>query len=215
MTTSTGPYRKRLAGVALVMLSLGLSACTGSGEPTMGMTPPASIGGGGLSMPAVSSAPQPDMQPAPSASASLPVQSAAPQPLPAQAQTTTAGIARRSASVQFLPVVGAPPEKVAMLSEALSRSAAQKGVTILPSGSGTAPLRLKGYLSALGEGRETIVVYVWDVVDETGNRVSRIQGQERVSGNAADPWDSVGEAPLAAIAGRTIDEFLSAGPAAG
>lgn len=117
--------------------------------------------------------------------------------------------------VQFLPVVGAPPNTVASLSKALSDSAAANGIAIAPSEGPAAPLRLKGYLSALDEGSRTVVVYVWDVVDPAGNRVSRIQGQERIAGTAADPWSNVGDAALQAIASRTMAEIRRTAPASG
>ena len=44
---------------------------------------------------------------------------------------------------------------------------------------------LKGYFSAMTEGKETTVIYVWDVYDPAGNRLHRIQGQQKAPAQAA------------------------------
>ncbi|BDA85815.1 hypothetical protein Sa4125_33570 [Aureimonas sp. SA4125] len=118
-------------------------------------------------------------------------------------------------AVQFLPLVGAPPETVAALSQALAESAARSGVTILPSSDAAPPLRLKGYLSAMSEGSGTVVIYVWDIVDPAGMRVSRIQGQERIDAAGGDPWSVVGKEALARIAETTFRELRQQGAARG
>jgi hypothetical protein len=184
------PYLGRPA--LLAALSAGvLAGCSAAESPDFGLTPPAAIGGG-----AATAAIQPEPASPPAASAS---QSAflASQP----ASTGTVG------SVQFLPLVGAPPATVAALSQALAVSAAESGIAILPSGDPVAPLRLKGYFSAMSEGSGTVVVYVWDVVDPAGTRITRIQGQETIARSAADPWSAVDQAALARIAATTLQAF--------
>lgn len=128
---------------------------------------------------------------------------------PAPAEITATAPVGSIGPVQFLPVVGTPPAVAEMLSAALGAEAAKAGIGIAPSDAPTTPLRLKGYFSALGEGSETVVVYVWDVVDPAGNRLHRIQGQERAPGARpdTDPWMGVGEATLGAIARRTMGEL--------
>ncbi|MBC8129092.1 MAG: hypothetical protein H7Y08_02075 [Rhizobiaceae bacterium] len=214
MTLATGT-RLRPAIVLCALLSATLlAACTRSVDPTMGMVPPAEIGPSTgpvedavVSLPPVAGVGVSAVPPAGSFQTATPLISAA-------TMTPRAG-AGGEGPIQFLPVVGAPPQKVGLLSDALGRSAAESGVAILPSGGSVAPRRLKGYLSALSEGPETVVVYVWDVVDPAGNRVNRIQGQHRVAATAADPWDAVDAAALAAIAEETIDAFLRQGSASG
>lgn len=187
------------SGFALVLLA----ACTSSGDATMGMSPPTAIGAAGTAMPPLGDE---GASRAPPAVAALPA--AAPLRAPGDGSL-------RAGPIQFLPVVGAPARTVEALSEALARSAAERGVAILPSAGAPAPVRLKGYLSAIGEGRETVVVYVWDLIDPAGERVGRIQGQERVGASAADPWDAIDGAALRAIASGTIEEFLRSGSGRG
>ena len=76
------------------------------------------------------------------------------------------------------------------------------------SGDQTAEHVLKGYLSAYADGGKVTVVYVWDVLDNSGARLHRIQGQETVSGNAADPWAAVPARTMEGIASKTIRQYL-------
>ena len=179
--------------LAAGLLGLLLAGCTAT-DPTAGLSPSADIGGGGRF-------------------ASMSGGGAnAPEPVAMQAPAASPGAALIG-PIQFLPVVGAPASTVNELSQALAAEAERAGVAIAPSDGPATPVRLKGYLSALGEGRETIVIYVWDVVDPAGNRISRIQGQERAAGGgaAADLWSGVSREALSSIARRTIGEIARAG----
>lgn len=165
--------------VACAVLLLVLSGCR-SVDPTAGLSPAAEIG----------------------SASGADARSAEPVQITATAPAGSIG------PVQFLPVVGAPEAVARQLSAALAAAAAQAGVGIAPSDAQATPLRLKGYLSALAEDEATVVVYVWDLVNSSGERISRIQGQERVprTGQGGDPWADVSEMALSAIARRTMDE---------
>ncbi|WP_152046046.1 hypothetical protein [Aureimonas psammosilenae] len=105
--------------------------------------------------------------------------------------------------IQFLPAVGIPADKAQLLSMSLGEAARTANVTILPAAEGIAPRRLKGYLSTVDGASGEVVVYVWDVVDPGGERISRIQGQVETGGSGTS-WSGVGEATLREIASRTI-----------
>ncbi|GGE19153.1 hypothetical protein GCM10011390_42930 [Aureimonas endophytica] len=127
-----------------------------------------------------------------------------PEPAPA-APAAAAPSAAGAEPIQFLPVVGMPADKAALLSEALAKSAAAARIPILGSEAGPAAHRLKGYLSAVRDEQGTLVIYVWDVVDPAGERLNRIQGQVRATGAAgADPWTAVDAVTLRDIADRTL-----------
>ena len=184
----------RMAG----LLPLFLAGCTTS-DPSMGISPPGAISGAaaGSSGPVAS-----DFSPAPV------------QPGPTGARAPAG--ASQAGPIQFLPLVGAPEEKVAMLSQALAQAAAANGVALSPADGPVAPQRLKGYLSVLAEGRGTVVIYVWDVVDPQGVRLNRIQGQQRIdAADAGNPWSVVDGRAMAAIAATTMDEFRRAAPTQG
>ena len=186
--------RDKTAWLAAGLLPLLVAGCSTS-DPGMGMTPPGAISGASSSAPA-------DLSPAPL------------QPGPTYA-AAPAG-ASQTGPIQFLPLVGAPEDKVAMLSQALAQAAAASGVALSPSDGPVAPQRLKGYLSVLSEGRATVVIYVWDVVDPQGVRLNRIQGQQRIeAAGGSDPWSVVDASAMAAIAATTLQEFRRAAPSQG
>ncbi|MFD1329558.1 hypothetical protein [Mycoplana ramosa] len=126
-----------------------------------------------------------------------------------QAQTAALTPATDGESVRFLPIIGAPVEAVTPLSRQLGAQARANGLTIKSSSDNTSRYILKGYFSATQDGDRTIVVYVWDVLDSSGGRLHRIQGQDSVNATAADPWRAVPATTMEAIAQRTIEGYMS------
>ena len=104
--------------------------------------------------------------------------------------------------VIFLPLEGVPTRASSSLSRSLQQSASTRGIA-LQRRAGNAQYQLKGYFSALNDGSGTLLVYVWDVLDSSGKRVHRINGQERNSNNRADPWLAINEDDLARVAETT------------
>ncbi|MCG5479624.1 hypothetical protein [Sinorhizobium alkalisoli] len=129
---------------------------------------------------------------------------------PAESQHAAASPTAGSSagSIRFLPIIGAPVQAVTPLSRQLGASARAEGLAIKSSGDATSDHILKGYFSALQDGGKTTVVYVWDVLDGSGNRLHRIQGQDTVAGSAAEPWSAVPPETMQAIAERTISAYL-------
>lgn len=138
--------------------------------------------------------------------AAVPATPASPQTAaPAAPQTAAVAGAVR---MRFAPIIGAPVEKVTPLSRRFSARAKEQGVAIVASTDLTATHVIKGYFSVLGEGANTTVIYVFDILDPSGNRLHRIQGQESVTGsNAADPWAAVPATTLESIADKAMAEF--------
>jgi hypothetical protein len=113
----------------------------------------------------------------------------------------------RDARVQFAPVIGAAAEAVPPLSGRLTARAGQRGLTLTQGAEGATHI-VKGYFSTITDERGTAVIFVWDVLDPAGNRLHRIQGQERVAGSA-EGWPAVTSATMEAVADRTIDELAA------
>ncbi|MDB5550849.1 MAG: uncharacterized protein JWL86_833 [Rhizobium sp.] len=111
-------------------------------------------------------------------------------------------------SIRFLPIIGAPVQAVTPLSKELGVSARGNGLTIKSSSDRTAQHVLKGYLSAFSDGDKVTVVYVWDVLDNAGGRLHRIQGQESVPGGSGDAWASVPASVMQEIGVKTIAEYM-------
>jgi hypothetical protein len=112
--------------------------------------------------------------------------------------------------LQFAPIIGAPVEKVTPLSRELTAAAKAKGLTIVPSADTSPSQILKGYFSLLNENGQVTVVYVFDVLDNAGNRLHRIQGQESSAASSATAsWESVPDALMVKIADATIASFVA------
>jgi hypothetical protein len=111
-------------------------------------------------------------------------------------------------SIRFLPIIGAPVGAVTPLSRELGNSARSSGLTIKSSSDATSEHVLKGYLSAFSDGKNVTVVYVWDVLDNAGARLHRIQGQSVVPAKAADAWAAVPPETMQEIGVNTIAEYM-------
>jgi hypothetical protein len=133
------------------------------------------------------------------------------QPAPAtmamSAQTTAILAGTR---LQIAPIVGASVEAAAPLTAELQARARQLGITLAGSADQNATHVLKGYFSAISEGSDTTVIYVWDIYDPAGNRLHRINGQQQApSANGGDSWTAVTPASMQTIADQTIDQFAA------
>ncbi|MEN3791922.1 hypothetical protein [Fulvimarina sp. MAC3] len=138
------------------------------------------------------------------------------QPAPApQPQSQIAAVGQTSSEVQFLPLVGAPNEQANILAQALADEANRSGVTIRPASEKQASVRLKGYFSAFDEGDQSVLVYVWDVLDQNDERIHRIQGQERFARSPDGSWAGVDRAVLDRVARTTLQEAQSLPQASG
>lgn len=118
-----------------------------------------------------------------------------------------APVKRADARFAFDSVSGPPREVLASLSSALNQEAADKKLAVVARGDPAATYTIKGYLSAIGDGSNVVLVYVWDVMDKRGARVHRIQGQEVARASGSDPWAGVGNKTLNVIARRSVDEL--------
>ncbi|CCF20048.1 conserved exported protein of unknown function [Pseudorhizobium banfieldiae] len=131
------------------------------------------------------------------------------EPAAAPAQPAPQAVATQG-SVRFLPIIGAPLQAVTPLSRQLGTQARASGLTIRASGDSTTDHILKGYFSAFADGEAVTVVYVWDILDNSGGRLHRVQGQERIAASPrGDPWSAVPTATMETIATKTINEYVA------
>lgn len=128
---------------------------------------------------------------------------AAPEPA---GQTQIAAITT-NARVQFAPVVGATEKAVEPLSRRLALRAAERGIKLSGRSDSQTTHVMKGYFSAISEAGQTTVIYVWDVLDPSGNRLHRIQGQSKAGGGNGDAWSSVSDVTMETIADNTIQSL--------
>ena len=114
-----------------------------------------------------------------------------------------------SNSVTFLPVEGAPQSASTTLSNSLKARAQVHGLSIVPTANSGAKYRIKGYFSALNDGTGTLLVYIWDVIDASGKRVHRINGRERSGETSINPWQSITDKEINAMADITAAKLKS------
>lgn len=198
-------------GCAAIAILLGLAACT-SVDSSMGMEPgnaaatatttTAETPSGDTGLPEDTETPSETTAPAPAAP-TPPAEAAEIRIQPDDGKTAEAGevIAR----IAFAPVVGAPVDKVTALSARLGPAARGNNIAIVAADAPELTHKIKGYLSAFSDSGKTFVVHVWDVIGDDGERVHRVQGQQSVEGASSDPWESVPDAAMEAIA----DEFMA------
>ena len=86
--------------------------------------------------------------------------------------------------------------------------ARRRGIAMAGAADDTGYL-LRGYFTPLVEGRETTVIFVWDVYDAEGNRVHRISGQEKAASGTGEGWSAVPLTAMQAIGTTTVDQFAA------
>ena len=141
-------------------------------------------------------------------------QTTSPAQTAVNAQTQTASLvqpqtAGNADSISFLPVEGVPQGAISTLSSSLKQSARTNGLSIVPANQPGAKYRVKGHFSALNDGSGTLLIYIWDVIDGSGKRIYRINGQERTSSVSSDPWRAITSTELDRVAMSTTDGLKS------
>ncbi|RUM95947.1 hypothetical protein EET67_20725 [Pseudaminobacter arsenicus] len=137
------------------------------------------------------------------------VSPAAPANTPAPATSGQKLAVPANAHIQFAPIVGTTVEAATPLTERLASRARERGIKLAGSTDPATTHVLKGYFSALTEGKETTVVYVWDVYDPAGTRLHRINGQQKVPITDGDGWTSVPPSAMQTIADTTVDQLAA------
>ncbi len=126
-------------------------------------------------------------------------------PMASVGDTQVAAI-QTSAKVRFAPLVGATGDASTPLAARISTRASARGIGLVGAEDGSATHIMKGYFSAIAENGETTIIYVWDVLDPSGNRLHRFQGQARSPGQG---WGSVTPQTMEAIADQTVDQLAN------
>ncbi len=150
------------------------------------------------------------VQPAQPATAAQPGQPgvAAPATTQPAGQPAAQRVALKPGKLAVAPIIGAPLNVATPLAHRMNDDAKARGVDLAAAGENAAYV-MKGYFSVLAENNQTTVLYVWDVLDASGNRLHRIQGQEKVAGAAPDSWSVVPASTMEAIADRTMQEYAA------
>jgi hypothetical protein len=141
------------------------------------------------------------------------VDMATPEPDGATSAIHPANMARREgvspagASVAMVGFGGAPQALTDQYRALFSREAQTRGIIIADMGK--ANYLVRSYLSASVHEAETDIAFVLDVFDAKRQRAQRIEDQVTVKTAAADPWSSVDQSVLAAVASRSADDLAN------
>jgi hypothetical protein len=119
----------------------------------------------------------------------------------------TAPVKGADAKFAFAPITGAPSELIQTLEDEIKRHAAKRKLTLVPVGDPSAVYLVKGYVSAVGDSQGTLLVYVWDVLGQNGDRLRRVSGQENSGGAATDPWSGIDASAMTRAARNVVDEL--------
>ena len=131
-------------------------------------------------------------------------------PAPPEAtQPAVPAVPADMATFSFDQIKGVPTNKQDELARAIAKHAQARNLRLVRRTDPSATYHVWGYLSAVGGDVGTNVTYVWDIIDQSGNRVLRFSGIETAGAADADPWNSVDEGALDTIAARTVEDVYA------
>jgi hypothetical protein len=124
--------------------------------------------------------------------------------------SVAAPVRGEAAKFAFAPIEGVPVPVLQAMSNALNQEAIAKRVNVVPATDPGAVYTVRGYLSAVAEGPNSKLVYVWDVMDRQGTRLHRVTGQE-IGGayRNNDPWTGVGVTNINEAARKTMESLAA------
>lgn len=111
--------------------------------------------------------------------------------------------------VAYRPALGPPDEVGAELTRQLNEAAAEHDVALVIDTTVKTDHALRGYVTAMRKGPAVNITYLWDVLDQSGRRLTRISGEEmlRDGVNSAQPWGAVTPAVSRMIAQKTMSQY--------
>jgi len=129
---------------------------------------------------------------------------------PGGSASVAAPVRGEAAKFAFAPIEGVPVSILQAMSNALNQQAVANRVNVVPATDPAAVYTVRGYLSAVAEGPNAKLVYVWDVTDRQGTRLHRVTGQE-IGGayRNNDPWTGVGMTNINEAARKTMESLAA------
>lgn len=123
-----------------------------------------------------------------------------------------AAISAFPALVAFKPLGGGAPEDMSQrLLIGLNSAATRRNIALLIDPDARAPRSLQGNVWLRPDVSGTKLVHVWDVLGETGERLTRSRGEEALAQAApsGDPWSAVTQAQIDAVAEKAIAALVN------
>jgi hypothetical protein len=113
------------------------------------------------------------------------------------------------ATVAFESIDGPPMGIFNRLVQNLNEEAQTRQLAVV-SREGPANYRVRGYLAAHIESKQTVIAWVWDVYDAGQRRTLRITGEEKAAGTRSvrDGWSAADDRVLRRIAQASLDDLV-------
>jgi len=112
------------------------------------------------------------------------------------------------APIAFAPIIGPPAKIGSQLSLQLVTAAQQKNIPVVTEKGKAATYTVQGFLAQSNEPKSEKFSYIWDVRDNSGNRVHRILGEEAIPAKpGAKPWSSINQVAMQKIAAKTATDL--------
>jgi hypothetical protein len=124
----------------------------------------------------------------------------------AAACTTTGLPTGQRTTVAFERIDGLPPALFDRYVRKLNEEAEARQVPVVTR-EGFAPYRIKGYVSVWTRKRQATMSWVWEVFDSNGQRVLRIEGDEKAGTAGRDAWLTVNDEVLARAARSGMEQL--------
>ena len=116
-----------------------------------------------------------------------------------------------SSRVALAPIMGAPDSVSRDVGAQLNSALGRQRISVASS-SDAADYTLRGYIVATKEKNSTKVSYIFDLMDQSGKRVNRIQGEELAAASGSDPWSAVTPDLAQKISDRAASSLAQALP---
>jgi hypothetical protein len=114
----------------------------------------------------------------------------------------------RGATVAFDSLDGLPPGQFQKLVGDLNEEAQSRRLAVISREQPSA-YRVRGYLAVKVTKRQTTVAWVWDVFDQSEQRVLRISGEETAKIRSRDAWAATDDAMLRRIASTSVEQLAA------
>ena len=114
----------------------------------------------------------------------------------------------RGATVAFNSLDGLPPGQFQKLVGDLNEEAQSRRLAVISREQPSA-YRVRGYLAVKVTKRQTTVAWVWDVFDQSEQRVLRISGEETAKIRSRDAWAAADDAMLRRIASTSVEQLAA------
>ena len=114
----------------------------------------------------------------------------------------------RGATVAFNSLDGLPPGLFQKMVGDLNEEAQSRRLAVISREQPSA-YRVRGYLAVKVGKRQTTVAWVWDVFDQSEQRVLRISGEETAKVRNRDAWAAADDAMLRRIANSSMEQLAA------